>query len=320
MLISRRGTILGMVASGFGLALPAWAGSNIADGEAFGGFWRLVTEDTHTAMRAKSVIDEIVDEVTHKMSPYRADSELSRFNASQSSDWQELSEASCFVAAEALRIAAVSGGAFDPTVGPLVARFGFGPIQGAMGQYDDLVVAPHAIRKRVPGLTLDLCGIAKGYAVDRVSEGLVQAGIEDAMIEIGGEVRALGQHPSGRAWKIGIADPLSDGAVLQRIVKPGKLALATSGHAVNGVRKPANISHIVNPQTERPARMSLASVSVLAPTCMEADALATALCAQGAIAGIALAKRLDVTALFVTDGSEAPVEVFTGGFEAHIDS
>ncbi|MEH6726919.1 MAG: FAD:protein FMN transferase, partial [Hyphomicrobiales bacterium] len=182
MLISRRGTILGMMASGFGLALPSWAGSHIVNGQAFGGFWRLITADTQQATRARSVVDAVVGEITNKMSPYRADSELSRFNASQSSDWQNLSEASCFVAAEALRIAALSGGAFDPTVGPIVARFGFGPIHGAMGRYDDLVVGQHAIRKRESGLTLDLCGIAKGYAVDRVSEGLLEAGIEDAMI------------------------------------------------------------------------------------------------------------------------------------------
>lgn len=320
MLISRRDAILGLAASGVGLALPAWAGSHVIGGPAFGSHWRLVTTDAPASRRAKMVVEAVVGDITNRMSPYKADSELSRFNAAQTSDWLELSEASCTVAAEALRIAAMSDGAFDPTVGPVVAQFGFGPIRGAVGRYDELVVAQHAIRKKVPGLTLDLCGIAKGYALDRIALALLQSDVEDAMIEIGGEVRALGTHPSGRAWKIGIADPMSAGAGVQRIVKPGKFAVATSGHAVNGIRKPANISHIVNPHAARPALMSLASVSVLAPTGMEADALATALCAKGARAGIDLAKRLGVPALFVTDGSEAPFEVFTGGFETHIET
>lgn len=336
MQISRRDMVLGLAASGLGvagsgidLAGPAWAGNHnsnaqvskghVSKGWAFGSFWRLVTADAQMAGVAKSVVDAIVDDVTHSMSPYDSTSELSRFNAAKTDDWLPMSGPSCAVVAEALRIARISQGAFDPTVGPLVARFGFGPIQGAVGRYDDIVVAPGALRKRVPGLTLDLCGIAKGYALDRVVAGLSQAGVENALIEIGGEVRALGMHPNGRAWKIGIADPLSNGAGVQRVVKPGIRALATSGHAVNGVRAPVSISHIVNPQSGRPAHMTLASVSVLAASGMEADAFATALCAQGARAGIDLAERLGISALFVTDGSEAPLEVMTGGFDTHIE-
>ncbi len=336
MQISRRDMMLGLASSGVGVAVSgiglagsAWAGSHISKGHiskghisrgwAFGSFWRLVTADAKMARVAKSVVDAVVDEVTHRMSPYEPTSELSRFNTAKTSDWLSMSGPSCTVVAEALRIARVSGGAFDPTVGPLVAQFGFGPIRGAVGRYDDIVVAPGAIRKQVPGLTLDLCGIAKGYALDQVAAGLTQAGVEDALIEIGGEVRALGMHPNGRVWKIGIADPLSNGAAVQRVVKPGVLALATSGHAVNGVRDPVNISHIVNPNSGRPAHMTLASVSVLAASGMEADALATALCAHGARAGIDLAERLGISALFVTDGSEAPLEVMTGGFDTHIE-
>lgn len=326
MQISRRDMMLGLAASGIGVAVSgiglagsAWAGSHISKGWAFGSFWRLVTADAQMARVAKSVVDAVVDDVTHRMSPYDATSELSRFNTAKTSDWLSMSGPSCTVVVAALRIARISKGAFDPTVGPLVARFGFGPIRGAVGRYDDIAVRPSAIRKQVPGLTLDLCGIAKGYALDQVAAGLTQAGIEDALIEIGGEVRALGVHPNGRAWKIGIADPLSSGAGVQRVVTPGVLALATSGHAVNGVRAPVNISHIVNPNSGRPAHMTLASVSVLAASGMEADALATALCAHGARAGIDLAERLDISALFVTDGSEAPLEVMTGGFDTHVE-
>jgi thiamine biosynthesis lipoprotein len=309
-----------MFASGVGLALPAWAGSRIASGQAFGGHWRLITADKQAAQRAVPIVETVVDDVTRRLSPYLPDSEVSRFNAAQDRDWQEMSEPACRVVREALRIARLSAGAFDPTVGPAVSRYGFGPIIGASGRYDDIVVAKGAICKKAPGLTLDLCGIAKGYALDRISAGLTHSGIDDAMIEIGGEVRALGRHPDGRAWKIGIEDPLSEGSALHCIVTPGALSLATSGHAANGLRKPAKTSHIIDPGTDRPARMSVASVSVLAPTGMEADAMATALCARGARVGIALAQKLGVPALFLTDESEAPAEVVTGGFEAHIVS
>lgn len=325
MLVSRRSVMAGMFASGVGLALPAWAGSRIASGQAFGGHWRLITADKQAAQRAVTIVETVVDDVTRRLSPYLPDSEVSRFNAAQDRDWQEMSEPACRVVREALRIARMSAGAFDPTVGPAVSRYGFGPIVGASGRYDDIVVAKGAICKKASGLTLDLCGIAKGYALDRISAGLTHSGIDDAMIEIGGEVRALGRHPDGRAWKIGIEDPFSEsplsaGSALRCIVTPGALSLATSGHAANGLRKPAKTSHIIDPGTDRPARMSVASVSVLAPTGMEADALATALCARGAKAGIALARQLGVQALFVTDGSETPAEVVTGGFEAHIVS
>lgn len=320
MLVSRRSVMAGMFASGVGLALPAWSGSLTASGQAFGGQWRLITADKQAAQRGVALVEAVVDDVTRRLSPYLPDSEISKFNAARHHDWQEISEIACGVVQEALRIARLSEGAFDPTVGPAVSRYGFGPIVGASGRYDDIVVAKGAVCKKAPGLTLDLCGIAKGYALDRISAALTHSGIHDAMIEIGGEVRAMGGHPDGRAWRIGIEDPLSDEAALRCIVAPGALSLATSGHAANGLRKPAKTSHIIDPDTDRPARMSVASVSVLARTGMEADALATALCARGAKAGIALARQLGVPALFVTDGSEAPVEVVTGGFDASIVS
>lgn len=319
MKISRRSMLVGLVATGAGLALPAWAaGGHVISGRAFGGSWRLVVENAQAARGARSIVETVVAEVDRAMSPYRSNSELSLFNGSQTGDWQPMSSATCAVVAQALETARLTQGAFDPTVGPVVSRFGFGPIEGQVGRYQDIVVGAGAIRKHAPGLTIDLCGIAKGYALDRVADGLVEAGLTSAMIEIGGEVRTLGMHPNGRRWQVGIEDPLARDLSIRRVVEPGHLALATSGHSANGVFGPIGISHIIDPHVRRPAQTSLASVSVLASTAMEADALATGLCSLGAAAGIKVAERLGVSALFITDGVDAARETTTGGFDTHI--
>lgn len=318
MQISRRSMMFGLAASSACLALPVFAKNQVLAGEAFGSTWRLVIEDVSKANIARSIVEKVVTEVDGEMSPYKASSALSLFNAAQTNDWQAMPEATCTVVGEALRIATLSGGAFDPTVGPTVGLFGFGPIKGGLGRPSDLTVSKHKIRKHTPDLTLDLCGIAKGYALDRVAKDLADSGFDNALIEIGGEVLVLGQHPNGRAWQVGITNPMSDIFDIQRIVEPAGQALATSGHAANGVSGPISTSHIIDPSTGRPTKTDLASVSVLAPTAMEADALATALCAAGVEKGVTLAERLGTSALFITDGAGTQAEIITGSFETHI--
>jgi thiamine biosynthesis lipoprotein len=111
-------------------------------------------------------------------------------------------------------------GAFDPTIGPLVNRFGFGPIHGERAHPADLSVSANGLRKRVPGLTLDLCGIAKGYALDRIIEALPAVGVDSVMFELGGEIRTLGRHPDGRAWQIGIERPDVEPGVSSMLLRP----------------------------------------------------------------------------------------------------
>lgn len=318
MLISRRHMILGLAASGACLTLPAVASSQALTGKAFGGTWRLVIENAKRASTARAVVERVVAEIDAEMSPYKSNSALSLFNAMQTTDWQPMPPTICTVAIEALRVAALSDGAFDPTVGPIVSRFGFGPIKGSLGRYEDIDVGKRQIRKLRHNLTLDFCGIAKGYALDRVAGELIRLGCENATIEIGGEVLTLGTHPTGRPWQIGISDPMSTDFAIRRIVEPGPLALATSGHVANGILGPISTSHIIDPGLGKPTKTSLASVSVLAASAMEADALATALCAAGTDAGVTLAKRLGVSAFFITDGTEAPEEIMTNNFARHI--
>ena len=139
--------------------------------------------------------------------------------------------------------------------------------------------------------------------------------VADAFVELGGEIAVLGRHPDGRHWQAAIESPTSAHLEAQRIVAPGGLALATSGHRVNGLRGPVATSHIIDPVSARPVNNAIASVSVLAPTAMRADALATALSAMDGQDAVAFANRHHIAALFVhDDGSDR----MTGAFSRHV--
>jgi thiamine biosynthesis lipoprotein len=318
MQFTRRTILLGLTASGLCLPQAAAAETQVASGPAFGTSWHLVTDRQADIAAITRVVDTIVNDVDKAASPYRADSDITRFNQALDAEPQEVSGTLCQIASSALGIAALTDGAFDPTVGPLVARYGFGPIQGERGSYADISSDETTLQKAAPRLTLDLCGIAKGYALDRIIDGLVDMGVENALVEIGGEVRAIGHHPKGRPWNVAIADPSVRDFRPHTILRPGHLAVATSGHAANGLRGQISVSHIIDADSGKPASTALASVTVLASTAMHADALATALCANGAKAGIALARKLAVPALFLTDGVDTPPEIMTGTFSHYV--
>lgn len=318
MVIDRRSVIFGFTATGLGLAHKAMAGVHSVGGHAFGSSWRVVAQDDIDFVQIITTVDAVVAQINRDMSPYQADSHLSVFNVGKARAWHNLPTALCHVASEALHIAELTDGAFDPTIGPIVSGLGFGPIKGSTGHYSDIKARSNAIRKGASNLTLDLCGIAKGYALDQIAESLRSRGITNALIEMGGEVLALGRHPDGRAWQVAVVDPNPVPFSAHRIVAPGPLALATSGHAANGLSVPISTSHIVDPLSGRSAATSLASVSVLAPTAIHADAFATALCAAGPLNGPALAHRLNLSALFITDGVDAAPEIITGAFARHI--
>ncbi|MCO4847859.1 MAG: FAD:protein FMN transferase [Yoonia sp.] len=318
MYLNRRALMISLAAVGLGAPRAAHARGQIVGGNAFGSTWRTMAGPETDMSAVRSVTCDIIADIDATMSPYRATSDLALFNASRRSDWQTLSASFCRVSQAACDIAKLTHGAFDPTVGPIVGRFGFGPITGGSGDYHDIAVNGEMIKKATQDLTLDLCGIAKGYALDRIVDEMLSLGVDAALVEVGGEARCIGQHPDGRDWQVAIADPFAVAFQAYRIVAPRGRALATSGHAANGVFGPMATSHIIAPPTARPASTALASVSVLAPTGLDADALATALCAVGPAAGIAMARDLDIAALFITDGSNAPPEVMTGGFPDHV--
>jgi len=250
------------------------------------------------------------------MSTYQPDSELMQFNSAQPGEWVPASAELIAVIATAKEISRWSEGAFDVTISALVDLWGFGPggrirnrpseaaiaeVRDHFGQQNlEIDPAAESIRRLTPAM-VDLSAIAKGHAVDRLGLLLQQLDCENYLVDIGGEVKASGISPSGRRWRIGVEvpDPARVGAV-QRVLTLDSMAVATSGDYRNfqdleGER----YSHTLDPRTGYPVQHDLASVTVLHPSAMWADGLATALNVLGPEAGLALAEQRQLAAFFL---------------------
>ena len=318
MRLSRRDLIVSAGGALLASALPAYAAQQevVLTGPAFGASWTLVAPAPLDEAAIRDAFAGIIASVDGAMSPFRAGSEITRFNRAATTDWLPLSAAACTVVAEGLRVAALTANAFNPTLGPLVGRYGFGPIRdGVIGRPDEIGLGDGAARKARPGLTLDLNGIAKGHALDRMATACAALGLTDFLLELGGEIFAAGRHPSGRSWQVGVERPAPEGG-FQRVVALDGVALATSGRAVNAYRwRGRRYAHIIDPATGKPADTALASVTVAAATAMTADALATALYAMGPERGPEFARQVGIETLFVMEDGQ---EVATAGFAARI--
>ena len=262
----------------------------------------------------KEDIDGLLETVNDQMSIYRPQSELSRFNAGEARKWTQVSPDVTNVVQAALSASRLSGGAYDPTIGPLVSLWGFGPggrlqkfpnrevlevrLRGVGHGHLKTRTETQALWKAREGLHVDLSGIAKGFGVDKITEHLERAGIETYLVEIGGEVRAGGYGRRGNFWRIGIEEP--GGAGVRRTIRLTGGAVATSGDYRHFFQHGGQrYSHILDPRDGRPVAHSLASVTVIAPTAMRADALSTALMVLGPDRGMALARRHDIAAYFL---------------------
>jgi FAD:protein FMN transferase len=273
----------------------------------------------------QSAIERELEQVNARMSTYRADSEVSRFNRVEAGSWFEVSPQTAEVVSAALAFHALSGGAFDITVGPLVDLWGFGAgsvEHGRVPDPDSIAAAaantgsaaiavrhqPPAISKSAPR-EIDLSAIAKGYGVDRVALSLQELGLQNYMVEVGGEVRTAGRNPQGNSWRIGIESPeLLHGNVAKAIQISGE-SLATSGDYRNFFESAGKrFSHTIDPRTASPVSHDLVSVSVVATDCMTADALATAINVLGPDEGMALAERESIAVYMLVraaDGVQA---------------
>jgi len=261
-------------------------------------------------------IDARLSEINARMSTYLADSDLMRFNAATSTDWQPAPDDIVALVERAARVSELSDGAYDITVGPLVSLWGFGSAGSrdtppTKREIEALLASvgyrhlhtrrtPPALRKSVPGLQIDLSSIAKGWAVDQVAALLVDQGFDNVLVEIGGEIQARGERQPGSPWRVAIEQPVEAQRVAMRVVALRDMAMATSGDYRNffaaGGRR---YSHTIDPRTGLAVQHRLASVSVFADNCTDADAWATALLALGEQRAPALADALGIKALFV---------------------
>ena len=250
------------------------------------------------------------------MSTYIDDSELSKINQSQSLDWIPISPELYEVISSALEISRLTDGAYDITIGSLVNLWGFGPGDLPEGVPEDEIINialkmtgyqqielqdnPYALKKYFPDIYLDLSGIAKGYAVDRLYFYLEQQNISDFLVDIGGEVKSNGTKTNHQKWRIGIEKPVVDAREIQRVITLTNEAMATSGDYRNYVvHNGTRYSHTIDPRTGYPVLHSLLSVSVLHESAMIADALATALLVMGPDKGIEFAEINSLPAYFI---------------------
>jgi len=276
-------------------------------------------------------IEQVLKRINDRMSTYLEDSELSRFNKQQTTDWMEVSTETVAVIREAIRTSRLTEGAFDVTVGPLVNLWGFGPIpRGDTIPSDTEIrealqkvgytkihtrISPPAIKKDRPDIQIDLSAIAKGYAVDQVADYLDKSRVLDYLVEIGGELRAKGKNAKGTAWTVGIEKPVANERVIHQVLHLKDQAMATSGDYRNYFEKNGRrFSHTINPRTGRPIKHHLASVTVINPSSMRADAMATALMVLGPEVGYELAERQKLAALFILRDSDGFQERATPEF------
>ena len=286
------------------------------EGRAFGARWLVTLPAGANTAGLRPAIETLLADIDQKMSPWRPDSEITAFNRAPAGS-QTVSPETGLVAQAALDAANLSDGWFNPAVGPLVAQWGFGPIEGTTGRaapWAHLAAAPDALSKTEIGLTFDLCGIAKGYALDRMATTIADFGHEHFLIDLGGELKAQGHHPEGRIWQVAIEDPRQGFEAPAGALQLDGLAVATSGQRAQSYQVgPTIYSHIIDPQNGMPVQSTTASVSVLASDGMSADAWATALAAAG-VHGPALAEQAGIAALFLVRQPAGLSRITTAGF------
>ena len=271
-----------------------------------------------------------LDAVVLEMSHWESDSDLSRFNAAPAGSRHTLPSDFFTVLSYAMGVAKDSGGAYDPCAGALVNAWGFGAerrynqsgfqapprsvIDALLAERKQVELDPATRRAFQPGdVQLDLSSVAKGFAVDKMARYLQAHGFDHYLVELGGELRGAGMKHDGQPWWVAIEGvPDASAANGEARVALHGLALATSGdyrrYFQYGARRAA---HTLDPRSGAPSDNAVASVSVLHPECMAADALSTAMTVLGPEEGLAFAERRQLAARFLLRDGAVIREVTT---------
>ncbi|RYH09761.1 FAD:protein FMN transferase [Tropicimonas sp. IMCC6043] len=272
--------------------------------------------DEVTETEIALAIEETLAAVNASMSNWDKESEVSRFNGMASTEPVAISAEFAHVMAAADKVHALSEGKFDVTLFPLIELWGFGakkpgdPIPSDaeiaaalthVGQADLVALDGETLAKRDPEVSVNLSAIAKGYGNDAVAQALRGFGIENYLVEIGGDLVSAGRNDEGEKWKIGIETPEGKANSVEMVLPVSDLGMATSGDYRNffeqdGVR----YSHIIDPTTGRPVTHRTTSVTILAEDGMMADALATAMMVLGAEEGMRIAEANDLAVFFIS--------------------
>ena len=287
--------------------------------------------DEHTARAAVEAAYTRLEDVNRLMSDYRHDSEIGRLNALPAGGSLIVSPETFHVLHQAHRISEATGGVFDVTCRPPVelwkqaSRNNRLPDEATLRQaltrvgWRKLGLSPatRTVSKRVDGTQIDLGGIAKGYALDLAASAMKKAGASSGLIDVGGDILAIGRQADGSPWRIGVQHPLQTGLLLKLALTDR--AVATSGNqqrfiVIDGKR----YSHIIDPRTGQPAEEAV-SVTVVAPDGITADAWATVFSVLTVEQGRQrAAKRDDLEAMWTWGTGHEPHVVKTTGFDRYI--
>ncbi len=310
-------------------------------GRTMGTSYSIKYYSTDRSLKITSVnkeVNRLLIEVNRQMSTYIPTSEISRFNKEIKSDTAyPISDDFFFVLSESIEIAKKTKGQFDPTIGPLVNLWGFGPsglkkvpskeqieIAKSIVGYEKLTLDSESkkISKKTDKLYLDLSASAKGFAVDKVSDYLESLGISSYMVEIGGEVRTKGTK-NKRPWRVAIEapHPTDQTKPYQRILELKDHAVATSGNYRNFFEKNGKkFGHTIDYRTGRPTEHTLASVSIITKdSCTRADAWATALMVMGPLEALKFAEKNGIKALLVYKLAGQSESSFIEKTTSHLD-
>lgn len=293
-------------------------------GSTMGTFYTVTYQGNIASSKFEPVFENYLSKIENELSNWDEESWISQFNYSDETSLIFIPNHAYHVLNYGLELTEHTKGGFDPTLGKLLMLWGFGPQEGQLPPNDEaihtalkatgaekltLIDSPPRVAKSHPDLQLNLSAITKGYAVDLLAEYLESKGINDYVINLGGDMRTSGQPKNEVAWTIAIQkpDPDTKGDQAYEKVLLNSAGIATSGDyrryiEIDGFHYP----HILDPDTGWPLQSNLASVTIIASTAIQADGIATACMALGVETAIELVESIEqVEGLFITRNSES---------------
>jgi FAD:protein FMN transferase len=289
-----------------------------------------------TATSLKQGVETVLAQVISEISTYDKTSELSRLNQNPSTDWIPISSNLYQILAEGQRLAQLTHGTFDITIGPLVNLWGFGPeqrrdtpptaaeIQTAQARVGwqklELQAQPPAVRKTQSDVYIDLSALGEGYGGDQIVAWLKTQGVTDYLVAIAGAIRTAGLNAKKQPWAIAIEEPLIEQRTMHRVIPISNRAVSTSGDYRNFFERDGKrYSHEIDPYTGAPVTRNLGSVTVVGEVGMVVDGLATALMVLGDERGLTLAQEQNLAAYFIIRDGDSVRGIATPAFQTLFD-
>jgi thiamine biosynthesis lipoprotein len=274
-------------------------------GPTMGTTWSLQTVEADSALQ--QLIQTHLDQREAVLSHWRKDSALSAFNAATSTDWQPVPRELVEVVTLARRIADQTDGVLDITLAPMIEAAGFAPKLTSSTsmvtgwQHLHARLDPPALKKDVPELRLNVASVTEGFVMDELITMLKGKGMSDFLLEVGGEVAAMGLSPTGKPWQVGIQTPEAAPGQVMETLPLSDICVSTSGSYRH---RQGSETHLIDPRTARPISSALASVSVIHPSCALADGYATALMVLGPDRGKLVAEKLGLRVIWILEQTD----------------